>query len=93
LRNEEASKQEKEAREREANQEANKQTLPHVLGFGRYPLSHKPSRPSSKKAKKKSNKARSKLNLTTQELTRGRRPYHSFSHNYEPLQASKKEKK
>jgi ABC-type enterochelin transport system ATPase subunit len=36
---------------KQANQEANKQTLPHILGFGRYPLSHKPSRPSSKREK------------------------------------------
>jgi hypothetical protein len=30
--------------------------------------------------------------LNTQRLTHGRRPYHSFSHNYEPLQASKRRK-
>ena len=39
-------------KDKQTNQEASKQTLPHVLGFGRYPLSHKPSRPSKREAKK-----------------------------------------
>jgi hypothetical protein len=38
---------------KQANQKARKQTLPHVLGFGRYPLSHKPSHPSKREAKSK----------------------------------------
>jgi hypothetical protein len=40
-----------EEKGKQANQEASKQTLSHVLGLGRYTLSHKPSRPSSKRAK------------------------------------------
>jgi len=40
-------------KDKQANQEASTQTLPHVLGFGRYPLFHKPSCPSKREAKKK----------------------------------------
>jgi hypothetical protein len=75
---------------KQANQEASKQTLPHVLGFGRYPLSHKPSRPSKREAKKK---ARSRSNPNYPRLTRGRRPYPfsptNVSHYKQPKKGEK----
>jgi ABC-type enterochelin transport system ATPase subunit len=52
--NQETSKKQAKGKKRkQTNQEASKQTLSHVLGFGRYPLSHKPSRPSKREAKSK----------------------------------------
>jgi hypothetical protein len=50
--NQETNKKQAKGKGEQANQEASKQIPPHVLGFGRYPLSHKPSRPSKREAKK-----------------------------------------
>jgi hypothetical protein len=75
LRKEERNKQGRGRKGKQANQKASKQTLPHVLGFGRYLLSHKPSRPSKKEKKKTREKSRSRLNPNYPRFTHGRGLY------------------
>jgi hypothetical protein len=91
---EKQSKNKQEANKRkkankQTKKQASKQTLPHVLGFGRYPLSHKPSRPSKRKEKN----TRSRSNPNYPRLTRGRRLYPFSPTNVSHYKQPKKEEK